>query len=105
MLPMTILSNLQCALLALALLAATATNSAADLDDHPELQPQDVHEHDRCLVCGGELEQDDGLAFFIKGAASPWIRSTWKNSCRTPLPISLTCNRAEHCSRKVAAAT
>ena len=64
---MIILSNVRYPLLALALLTATATPSAAGLDDHPELQPQDVHEHDRCLVCGGELEKDEGLAFLYKG--------------------------------------
>ncbi len=65
--PVDILSNLRYALLALALLTATATTSAAGLDDHPELQLQDVQENDRCLVCGGELEKDGGLAFLYKG--------------------------------------
>lgn len=61
------LPNLQCALLGLALLAATATNSAAGTDEHPELKPQEVREHDRCLVCDGELQEGGGLAFLYKG--------------------------------------
>ncbi len=66
MFPVDMLSNLRYALLALVLLAATASTSAAGLDDHPELQPTDVHEHDRCLVCDGELDKN-GLAFLYKG--------------------------------------
>jgi|GEM_PF-4139844 len=67
MLPVDMVSSFRLARFTLTLLAAIATASAADLEDHPDLKPQDVYEHDRGLVCGAELAIDDGLAFLYKG--------------------------------------
>ena len=35
--------------------------------DHAGMQPQELRQHDRCLVCDGELDADDGLAFLYRG--------------------------------------
>ena len=46
--------------------AAAAPAGRAALE-RTGLQPQELRPHDRCLICDGELDADDGLAFLYRG--------------------------------------